>query len=107
MHRSEGPLGRHDCEFALVADGRLLLVCITAGEPEQFKEVFGNQTDTIDKVTVYEVKENPNMPGYGPLSYDFVAYMDEDETTSSIPRDVEIWCVHLPGTPSAAVIIVG
>lgn len=71
-----------------MAGGRLLLACITAGEPEQFEEVFGNQTNTVGKVTVYEIEENPVTPGRGPLSFHFVHDIGVDG-----PRYVEIWCV--------------
>lgn len=89
MHRTEGPRGRHDCEFALVAGNRLLLTCITAGEPSQFEEVFGNRTNTMGEVTVYEIKENPYTPGRGPLTYHFVADMDDVHG----PQYIETWCV--------------
>ncbi|XP_050727913.1 uncharacterized protein LOC127004357 isoform X2 [Eriocheir sinensis] len=86
VHSTMGPRGRHDCEFAPVAGGPLLLVCITAGEPEQFEEVFGNQTNTKGKVTVYEIKDNPMTSGGRYLSFHVV-----DDIGVEGPRDVEIW----------------
>lgn len=88
VHSTMGPRGRHDCEFAPVAGGPLLLVCITAGEPEQFEEVFGNQTNKKGKVTVYEIKDNPITSGGRYLSFRVV-----DDIGVEGPRDVEIWCV--------------
>lgn len=64
------------------------MVCITAGEPEQFEEVFGNQTNTKGKVTVYEIKDNPMTSGGRYLSFHVV-----DDIGVEGPRDVEIWCV--------------
>lgn len=64
------------------------MVCITAGEPEQFEEVFGSQTNTKGKVTVYEIKDNPITSGGRYLSFRVV-----DDIAVEGPRDVEIWYV--------------
>lgn len=88
VHSTLGPRGRQDCEFTLTAGADLLLVCITAGEEEQYEKVFGSKTNTSGKVTVYEIKDNPTTPGRGYLSFHVLQDIGADG-----PRDVEIWCV--------------
>ena len=84
VHRTKGPRGRHSCDFAHVAGGHLLLVCIMAGESTPYQQVLKKQKG---KVTVYEIQENPITPGRGTLTYKFVFSINADS-----PRYVETWC---------------
>ncbi|XP_071528661.1 uncharacterized protein [Panulirus ornatus] len=83
VHHTARLKGDHKCDFCRVGLGRLLLVCITVGEPDPYQGFFSGE-DTLDEVTVYLVDEE--APGQGRLHLNFLQTIPTPS-----PRYVDIW----------------